>query len=211
MMDILDVINGIDLNQDEHNKIVNILRNVKVGSVSGYTMVAVKEFESNPETAAKKLKDPRNQRWGILESEVDAINQERARMIRLFEGFYLESVDENKNQISNLSPQEILFIIRQLMIRIKRLAYVLEPDYSKIEYIDKQYVNNKYTQVKGYWINDDGKRVRSLSKNIGRTPYNIEDLVIKLFEFNSNVQAHLQTSGAKFKADLSVNDGKKHG
>ena len=208
MKDIFQIDERFNKLQDENLKYIHEIENRVFDLHSGLIFVESKELESDYKSAIKKLQDPENQSWGILDTEITGIRQELARLVRIFKGYYLTNVNEYEHLSSNLSPQKIHYIINRLMIRIKRLVCVLDPDYSTIKFKDKKYRNN-YNMIKGYWIDDNGKRVRSLSRNIGNTESSINELTMKLFKMNSkNVFVMEPEFGLKFRPDLKVNDGK---
>jgi hypothetical protein len=208
MTDIFQIDEGFDSLQDENLKYIEEVVNRTFELHSGLIFVESKELESDYRNAIKKLKDPKNQSWGILEQDVADILQELARLVRIFKGYYLTGVDKYVHPSSSLSPQKIQYITNKLMIRIKRLVCVLDPDYSIIKFKDKKTLNN-YTMIKGYWINENGKRVRSISRNIGNTESTMNDLTIKLFEKNNKNLVQMEhESGSKFNVDLTVYDGK---
>lgn len=204
MEGVFNIGDQFESNQDDNIKIVDMMTEIVFDPKSGFAIIDNKEFESNREEAIKKLQDPKNQSWGILENEITAINQERIRLGRDFKEYYVSNVDENAHPTSNLSPQKIYYIIKQLMIRIKRLELVLEPDYSVIKYDEKRNSEN-YTQIKGYWINDAGKRVRSISRSLGKTASEEEELVLKILDLNTNKDTKVTLLGRG--ADIQVNDG----
>ena len=156
MKDIFKIDERFDSYQDENLKYVDEISKRVFDLHSGLVFVESKELESDYKTTIKKLQDPKNQSWGILQKEVSEMIQELGRLIRVFEGYYLTNVDEYEHPSSSLSPQKIQYIINQLMIRIKRLVCVLYSDYSIIKFNEKKSGMN-YTQIKGYWINDNGK------------------------------------------------------
>ena len=172
---------------------------------SGLIFLEYQELESDFKGSIKKLQDPKNQTWGILQVEVSRMLQEFGRLLRLFEGFYLGNLDGSDSQ--NLSPQKINYLINKTLIRIKRMVCVLDPDYSKIKFQDKK-SKKFYTMIKGYWINDQGIRERSLSRNIGNNESSMNELTQKLFKLNSkNVVVYEPESGLQWKPDLMFSDG----
>jgi hypothetical protein len=208
MNDIFQIDKRFNSSPDENLRYINEVINRVFDLHSGLVFVESKELESDYKNTIKKLQDPENQSWGILEKEITSMNQELARLIRVFKGFYLTEVDKYEHPSSNLSPQKIQYLINRLMIRIKRMVFVLDPDFSTIKFKDKKSGNN-YTMIKGYWINDKGKRVRSLSRNIGNSESSINELTMKLFKMNSkNIFVMEPEFGLKFRPDLKVNDGK---
>jgi hypothetical protein len=173
---------------------------------SGLIFLEYQELEYDLKGSIKKLQDPKNQTWGILQVEVSMMFQELGRLLRLFEGFYLGNLDGSDSQ--NLSPQKINYLINRTLIRIKRLVCVLDPDYSKIKFQDKK-SDNHYTMIKGYWINDEGKRERSMSRNIGNTEYSFKELTEKLFKLNmKNIVVFEPESIFRWNPDMIVSDGK---
>ena len=209
MKDIFKIDEKFDSFEDENIKYIDELDKKLFNTYSGLIFIKSIELETDFDNAIQKLQDPKNQSWGILENEVNRIYQELSRMIRIFKGFYLTNINKNDNISSDMSPQKMNYLIKRMMLRIKRLVCVLDPDYSKINFKDKKTPNpNHYTMIKGYWINDHGKRVRSVSRNIGNTESSINDLTQKLFKMNcEDVIVYEPEFGLNFKPDLIVSDG----
>ncbi len=208
MEDIFKIDERFDLHQDSILKYVHEISNSDFIKESGLDFTDNRKSESNPKAAKNKLQEPKYQYWGILESKITAIRLEKTRLVKLIEDFYLTSVDEYVYRTSNMSPQKIQHILNKLLIRLKRLELVLNPDYSITKYDEKR--NNKnYSQIKGYWINADGKRVRSISRSIGKTLSEDEEIAMKLLDVNTNKETKvtLLRRGAESIADLRVNDG----
>jgi hypothetical protein len=207
MNDIFQIDEKFDLLQDENLKYIQEVSKRKFHLEPGMIFIESNEMEKDYKNSIKKLQDTKNQSWGILQKEVSGMFQELGRLIRLFESFYTMSISENE-KLSNLSPQKIHYVINRIMIRIRRLVCVLDPDYSIINFKDKKTGNN-YKMIKGYWINDNGERVRSISRNIGNTESSINELTMKLFKMNSkNVLMMEPESGLRYKPDLILFDGK---
>lgn len=207
MKDLFQIDEGFNTYQDENLKYIEEVLKREFLMEPGMIFVEALEMESDSKNAIKKLQDPKNQSWGILEKEVSEMFQELGKLIRLFEGFYTSNISDNRS-LSNLTPMQIQYVINKNIIRIKRLVCVLDPGYSTIEYKDKKYGNN-YTMIKGYWIDDNGKRVRSLSRNIGTKESSINELTMKLFKVNSEkITVYEPEFGLKFRPDLMVSDGK---
>ncbi len=183
---------------------------------SGLIFVPYEDFERNFEEANRILHDKENQSWGIFQDEINKMGKELNELIQSFKDFYLSKTDYSDISIQGLSPQEISYLIIKAVIRIKRLICVLDSDYSTIEFQDKK-TKNKYTMIKGYYINENGVRKRIFSRNIGNKEQSLIELFQKVIKSNlkgvevfENVR--LQVENRKFKYtvfDLFAIDGKR--
>lgn len=194
--------------QDEYILYIKEIEGRVFNSQSGLVFINSMEMDSDPEGSIAALQNPLNQSWGILEEEIALMNQELARLIRIFEKFYCTGIAENKELAPTISPMQVTHLVKKLFVRIKRMVCVLDPDYSVITFKEHK-SKNDYNMVKGYWVADNGTRVRSLSRNIGNTEASINELTMKLFKLNvSKVFVMEPEHGMTFRPDLIVADGK---
>jgi hypothetical protein len=64
--------------------------------------------------------------------------------------------------------------------------------------------------AKGFWIDNDGTRVRSISRNITNIESSITELVFKILKMNNKSIILMELEKAsKYKPDFTVYDGSK--
>ncbi len=85
------------------------------------------------------------------------------------------------NDSIEVSAKDIIYLIESYCIKAKRLLFVADPDYSLSTGFSKK-SNKKYETIKAFWINDEGQKVRSFSKNVGIYGNDIDKYVAKLYE-----------------------------
>jgi hypothetical protein len=208
MKEIFQIVNGFESYQDENLKFVEEFSKKEFNQQSGLIFVEKQEFEINEQQARKKISDPKNQSWGILEKEVTDMIVEKDRLIKVFKDFYYSNISENQD-LKNLSPHELQFIISRLVIRIKRLECVMDTQYNSTEFIEKK-TGHRYLMAKGYWIDNNGKRVRKISRSIINTQAQITELALKVLKTNKNTIVTLEPARSSgYKPDLIVFDKPK--
>jgi len=208
MTNLFQIDEKFDPSQDEYILYLKEIEGRAFNFKSGLVFINSLEMDSDPDGSRVALQNPLNQSWGILEEEVSSMQQELARLIRIFENFYYRGIAENKKLPHSISPIHVTYLVKKLFVRIKRMVCVLDPDYSVIKFNERK-SGNEYNMVKGYWVTNDGVRVRSLSRNIGNNEASINELTMKLFKLNSaKVLVMEPEQGIAFRPDLIVADGK---
>lgn len=120
--------------------------------------------------------------FDAFKEEVELINTELAYVGLHFNSNYVNNLSIHTDlNIDEISAKDVLYFIEKNCIRAKRLLFVTEPDYSLSTGFSKK-SKKKYVTVKAFWINANGNKVRSFSKNVGIDGEGIEDSAIKLFE-----------------------------
>lgn len=206
MKDIFNIDKKYKSFKDENLDFVDSLTMLEANKpLSGFIFMKMEDFEKDIPGSIKKLQNIENQSWGILSEEVSKIYQEFARLIRSFKEYYTSKSDFTEK---NLSPHEVHYIVHKSIVRIKRIACVLNPEFSIITFTDKK-TNNSYEMIKGYWINDEGRKVRSLSRNVGKVEASMIELTTKLFKLNKeHIITHEPSFNLHFRPDLIIFDGK---
>jgi len=172
-------------------------------SPSGLVFVHMDEVQKDVDSARKRLQDVNNQSWGILQPEVDQMKSEFRKLIDRFREFYF-----NPTENSQLTPQQIHLRISEQLCRIKRMVCVLDPEFTTVKSFDKK-SSNHYNMIRGYWINDDGERVRSISRNVGNSESSLTDLVEKIIKINSQYKVVQEPGNVMgLRPDLMVSDEK---
>ena len=172
-------------------------------SPSGLVFVHMDEVQKDVDSARKRLQDLNNQSWGILQPEVDQMKSEFRKLIDRFSEFYF-----NPTENSHMTPQQVHLQISQQLCRIKRMVCVLDSEFTTVKSFDKK-SSNRYNMIRGYWVNDDGERVRSISRNVGNSESSLTDLVEKIIKINSQYKV-IQDPGnvLGLRPDLMVSSEK---
>ena len=146
MTELFEIDKGFESYEDENIKYLEEFTKKKFDQRSGLIFVDKNEFENDEAQARKKISDPKNQSWGILESEVADMIQEKERLIRLFRQFYSSKVSESSAS-ETLTPHQLQYIISRLVIRMKRLDCVIDTRYHSTEFLEKK-TGHRYLMAK---------------------------------------------------------------
>lgn len=208
MMSILQINEQSDSSLDENLKYLEEFSNKEFNLQSGLIFVDRKEFELDEKEARKKMSDTKNQSWGILEPEVNSMITEKQRLINKFKEFYFSKISDNPG-FENITVAQLEDIVAKLMIRIKRLDCVIDTKFNSTQFLEKK-TGHRYLMAKGFWINNDGTRVRSISRNITNVESSITELVLKILKMNNKsiILMELEKT-SKYKPDFTVYDGSK--
>ncbi len=207
MTEIYEIDKGFESYEDENLKYLEEFAKKEFDQRSGLIFVAKKEFENDEAQARKKISNPKNQTWGILENEVSDMIQEKDRLIKLFREFYSSQASASLGS-DTFTPRQIQYITSRLVIRMKRLNSVMDTRYNSTEFLEKK-TGHRYLMAKGYWVDDNGKSVRKISRNIINTQATITDLAIKVLKTNKNTIVTLEPARSGYKPDFVVFDKPK--
>lgn len=190
----------------------NVLKEIKEALTldfnfsSGLVFVKLQGGSSDFASVRKELEEG-EQSWGILAPLVDSMQKELKSFAQLFEQFYITKSDYKTFSSDGLSPLEINHIIGAALVRIKRMRCVLNPEFTTIDFQDKK-TNNRYTMIKGYWIDDQGAKKRSFSRSISNTEASLEDLISKMIKSHVKNSVIIEPDKSfTFRPDLIVADG----
>jgi hypothetical protein len=205
MKELLQIDQGFESYEDENLRYVEDFSMKEFNQQSGLIFVDRKDFDADEVKARKKMSDPKNQSWGILEKEVTDMIQEKNRLINLFKDFYSTNISENP-VLKDLPPHKLQYLITELVVRIKRLECVMDTQYNSTEFIEKK-TGNRYLMAKGYWIDNNGKRVRKISRSIMNKQDTITELAIKVLKVNHSSIVTLEPARSSgYKPDFVVFD-----
>ncbi|MDX9696465.1 MAG: hypothetical protein RBT49_11805 [Bacteroidales bacterium] len=208
MMTLLQINGQKDSRKDENLKYLEEFSNKEFNLQSGLIFVDRKEFELSEKEALGKMHDLKNQSWGILDAEVNSMITEKQRLISKFKAFYNSKISELP-ELRNLNIGQLETIVSNLMIRIKRLDCVLDTKFNSTQFLEKK-TGHRYLMAKGFWINNDGTRVRSISRNIANVESSITELVMKILKMNNKSIIVMELNKAsEYKPDFLVYDGSK--
>jgi hypothetical protein len=173
---------------------------------SGLVFVKLQGGSSDFVSIRKELQEGEPS-WGVLAPLIESMQKELKSFAQLFEQFYTTKSDYKTVSSGGLSPLEINHLINEALVRIKRMRCVLNPEFSIIDFQDKK-TTNRYTMIKGYWIDDQGAKKRSFSRSISNAEASLEELIAKA------VKSHIKNSvviendkSFNFRPDLIVADG----
>lgn len=209
MENLFTLPNELESRKDNVLELVKELTKGDFNVPSGLVFVKLDGSNNDFESIRTELQSGK-QSWGILNDLVLSMQLELKNLIQKFEDFYLTKSDYKTYDRDGLSPMEINHLLNAALVRIKRMRYVLNPEYIKSDFFDKK-SNNRYTMIKGYWIDDEGTKTRSFSKNICNTEASLEDLVAKIIKShvkNSVVMEPIKSW--RFRPDLIVAVGENN-
>ena len=199
---------GSDFNPKD-DEVMQLLFNCRYQDTqypSGMKFMRLKEFQklSKAEIGAW-LKDPKiGYSWGVLKDlrvkqllEVQIVAQD-------LEKLHTTRWDYTNFNQFGLSPQEILYCENKLRIRLQRAADVVVPEFTKTSSANKK-TGIVYDMIKAYWVNDEGCRIRSFTKNIIKSNARHFEMAAKLFQTNNiNVIDQESKLANGFRADLII-------
>lgn len=203
METMFDLDKDFTSHKDEILNLIEETSSKKFELTSGLSFSQMETYKEEHRYYIEKVFGEYKESWGLLNSDISKIPLELNALLIEFKKFYLTR-SENKS----FTPQEINYIIHKTMIRLNRMLCVVNPEYTTTEFYDKK-SEKSYKMIKGYWIDDEGKRVRSLSKNIGNVEASINELIQKLFRSNlKNLTFYEPENPTSDREDLIVFDGK---
>lgn len=205
MTDLYQIDDNFSSFQDENLMFLDEFIKRDSSFKSGLIFVDRKDFQNDEKEAIKKISDPNNQSWGILEDEVKAIIHEKERLVKEFTDFYT-TVISHGDSLSSLTPHQIQYIIFKLKLRIRRLDCVIDTKYTSTKFTEKK-TNRTYLMAKGYWIDNNGSRVRSISRGILNEESSITEIVMKLLKTNKkSIEVMQLERRAGYTPDFTVYD-----
>lgn len=194
----------MELQKDEIPMYLNEISDNDYGFKSGITFIPYDYFVNGVTNTSMLQNDKNKERCGLLNEEYKKMFGELEKLITKFKIFYTERIEA-----SNYTPQQINLLIKYYMLRMRRMFSVLNPEYSLISSYEKK-SKNHYHMIKGYWINNEGKRVRNISKNVANTEAALADIVTKLLKQNfKDIKIFEPDNLLTSKPDLVVFDGKQ--
>lgn len=160
----------------------NLLKSQIVDS-SGIMRYSFDDFiKLSRDEAANIFLDENYQSLEAFTDEFNLINNEIINVSESIKTFYTSRLNL-KTELGNseATAQSVAYLIEQYCIKVKRLNYVAAPDYSLSTGFSKK-SKKKYETIKAFWVDAEGNKVRSFSKNVGIVGLDVEESVVKLFE-----------------------------
>lgn len=205
MNNIFTVHSDLKLGEDAVLKTIKEVSAQDLDFPSGLVFVKLDGSNNDFESVRTELQSGM-QSWGILSDLILSMQKEISSLVQLFEEFYHAKSDYKTYSNEGLSPMEINFLINTALLRIRRMQNVINPNYTKTDFQDKK-TKNSYTMIKGYILNDEGKKKRSLSRNIINTEASLADLTAKIIKAHvKNSVVVEQDKSMGFRPDLIVSD-----
>lgn len=142
--------------------------------------------------AANIFLEQNSQTLEAFTDEFNSINNEIVNVSKSIKEFYTSSL-HLKTELDYNEPtaQNVLYLIEQYCIKLKRLKFVASPDYSLSTGFSKK-SKKKYETIKAFWIDSNGNKVRSFSKNVGIAGLDVQESVVKLFESLGYITTQLE-------------------
>lgn len=192
-----------------NDKIIGLADNLLESKISGSSQIMRYPYEEfvklTRDEAARIFDQVNSEKYEAFADEFNLINQEIVNVSATLKQCYLNKLVEISGMESNeLSAKDILYFIEKHQIKVKRLNFVAQPDYSLSTAYSKK-SKKKYEAIKAFWIDAEGNKVRSFSKNVGIAGLEVEESVVKLFESLGYITTQLQNPlNNGFKVDLIV-------
>jgi hypothetical protein len=198
-----------------NDKIIYMADNLLESKITGSSQIMRYPYddfiELSRDEVARIFDQENSEKYEAFTDEFNLINKEIVNVSATLKECYLNKVVEISGmKISDMSARDILYFIEKHCIKVKRLNFVAQPDYSLSTAYSKK-SKKKYEAIKAFWIDAEGNKVRSFSKNVGIAGLEVEESVVKLFESLGYITTQLQNPlNNGFKADLIVEkDNKK--
>jgi hypothetical protein len=192
--------------QDKIIELADALINSKINEYSGILRYPYADFLKLSRIEATKIFHPNNiESYDAFIDEFNLINLEITNTSAILKNAYTNKLSEViKQELNDQSAKDVFYLIEKHCIKAKRLKLVAQPDYSLSTGYSKK-SKKKYETVKAFWIDSNGNKVRSFSKNVGIEGVEIEESVVKLFEslgYKTTQLAYPLDNG--YNADLIV-------
>ncbi len=105
--------------------------------------------------------------YDLLTKFYDDIDEEKNRLIKEVTSFYYNRSNYLEYNKDGLSPKEIWDLISNMILRIRRLMLVYNPDfYSSIA--THQVSGEKYESIKINWLDGSGKKFTKVTRSYGK-------------------------------------------
>jgi hypothetical protein len=158
---------------EEILNLIKILASIEVNDNSGCVFISLKESEEMGEAYTNKILGQYQSDYDVFKDIFLEIKEELiSTSINLHRLLFSESL----NQESFIVQYQLFF---NYIIRVYRLLELVKPDYV-ISITHNTKVQKLYETAKGFWITDQGKRLRIFNKNFGKRSDEFHDYVSKL-------------------------------
>jgi len=158
---------------EEILNIIKILASIEVNDNSGCVFISLKESEEMGEAYTNKILSQYQSDYDVFKDIFLEIKEE---LISTSINLHQLLTSESLNQGSLIVQYQLFF---KYIIRVYRLLELVKPDYV-ISITHNTKVQKLYETAKGFWITDQGKRLRIFNKNFGKRSDEFHDYVSKL-------------------------------
>jgi len=158
---------------EEILNIIKILASIEVNDNSGCVFISLKESEEMGEAYTNKILSQYQSDYDVFKDIFLEIKEE---LISTSINLHQLLTSESLNQGSLIVQYQLFF---KYIIRVYRLLELVKPDYV-ISITHNTKVQKLYETAKGFWITDQGKRLRLFNKNFGKRSDEFHDYVSKL-------------------------------
>lgn len=144
----------------------------------------------------------------LMTEVYQSIDLEKERLLNEYSEFFSSTTVLTKLAKEGYTIEKIQNLIFEKTLRLKRLQLVYDLDYNFTESIKKS-SGVKYDMVKIHWIDDQGKRVRKISKTYGKSgnsglKYSIPKFFGDYFDDYSNPILEYRINRGRVIADLKA-------
>ncbi|WP_296686221.1 hypothetical protein [Flavobacterium sp.] len=185
------------------------LKNTTLEGSKFITAVPLSTLEGVPDDQVIKMLRSVDQGAINIMTEVNNnIDLEKERLLNEFTEFYHSGSFLSKLAKEGYTIEKIQNLIFEKNLRLQRLQLVYDLDFNSTESIKKS-SGVKYDMVKINWIDDQGKRVRKISKTYGKSgnsglKFSIPKFFEDHFEGYSNPILDYRINKSKVVADLKA-------
>lgn len=213
--------------EPSHDKIIMLreeLLKSQINECSGIMRYPYADFIKLSRIEATKVFHPDNSDgFEAFIDEYNLINREITNTSTILNNVYTNKLCEVINQdLNDQSAKDVFYLIEKHCIKARRLIFVSQPDYSLSTGYSKK-SKKKYETVKAFWVDTDGNKVRSFSKNVGIAGVEVEESVVKLFDSLGYITTQLaypldngyradlivEKNGRKWVVEIKIRDKKR--
>lgn len=168
----------------------------------------------------KWLKTNSREEFDGLTEEFESLQKEITKQVAETKELYLSKISDMALQYYSI--KQLVGLVNLSMLRLRRLALILEPDYSLTKGTHTR-SKIEYEMIRAYWYEDNGEKKRTFNKNVGSSQMGLEDVASKMFESlgyetlqqtNSNASKRLfdliiTKGGRKWIVEIKQHDKRK--
>lgn len=209
---------------DKISALTDELLKSQIRECSGMMRYPYADFIKLSRIEASKIFHPDNsESFEAFIDEFNLINLEISNTSTNLKDVYTNKLSEViKGDLNDQSAKDIFYLIEKHCIKARRLIFVSQPDYSLSTGYSKK-SKKKYETVKAFWVDANGNKVRSFSKNVGIAGEEIEESVVKLFDSLGYITTQLaypldngyrpdlivEKNGYKWIVEIKIKDKKR--
>jgi hypothetical protein len=203
---VKEIFPEFDPERDDILELADKLCNSLISDNSGIMRYPYDDFSNLSRVGADQIFQLENaSKFEAFVEEFNSINQELRFVSARLKDVYANNLNSiTTSSLDEITPMDIYYLIEKYRIKAERLLFVSRPDYSLSTGFSKK-SKKKYETVKAFWLNANGNKVRSFSKNVGIVGVDLEESVVKLFDSLGYITTQLAYPlDNGYKADLIV-------